>query len=110
MTREEEIKIASIDYVRLSNRICPDEKSFFDGAEWADKNPNLSSLWHDASEEPKKGELILLEIVIPIPQKNEVNYFVERSEVWLRGLFKTRRLHGFQCRWAYISDLIPRED
>ena len=39
MTRKEEIKIAAVDYVRLSNRICPDEKSFFDGAEWADNNP-----------------------------------------------------------------------
>ena len=26
---------------------------FFYGALWADKHPNLASLWHDESEEPK---------------------------------------------------------
>lgn len=39
MTREEEIKISALDYARLSHRICPDEQSFFDEAEWADNNP-----------------------------------------------------------------------
>lgn len=107
MTREEEIKIASTDYVRLSNRICPDEKSFFDGAEWADEHPK--NVWHNASEEPKKGELILIEIVLSIPEKNEVKYFVEYAEIWLKGLMKFRRLYGFQYRWAYISDLLPKE-
>lgn len=50
MTREEEIKISALDYVRLSHRICPDEQSFFDGAEWADKHPQ--SPWISVKDSP----------------------------------------------------------
>ena len=54
MTREEEIKISALDYVRLSHRICPDEQSFFDGAEWADKHPQ--SPWISVKDRlPTKG-------------------------------------------------------
>lgn len=66
---------------------------------------DLSQVWHDASEEPKKGELILVKVVNTIPEKNEVRYFVEYVEEWIVGLMKTE---GFKCHWAYISDLLPK--
>lgn len=66
---------------------------------------DLSQVWHDASEEPEKGELILVEVMNTIPEKNEVRYFVEYVEEWIVGLMKT---DGFQCRWVYISDLLPK--
>lgn len=66
---------------------------------------DLSQVWHDASEEPEKGELILVEVMNTIPKKNEVRYFVECVEEWVVNLMKTE---GFQTRWAYISDLLPK--
>ena len=49
MTREQQIKkAATVNSNRLSEAI-----SFTRGAQWADEHPNLESLWHDASEEPK---------------------------------------------------------
>lgn len=66
MTREEEIKCASKDYVNylLDKQEYHNEdyteddiqQAFEKGAMFADKNPDLSSLWHDASEMPKGGE------------------------------------------------------
>ena len=66
---------------------------------------NLSQVWHDLSEEPQKGKLILLEVVNTIPEKNEVRYFVEYVEEWVVNLMKTE---GFQTRWAYINDILPK--
>lgn len=72
MTRKEEIKIAAVDYVRLSNRICPDEQSFFDGAEWADSHPqsdeyntNKESNYHLITENniEKESELYAQDVI-----------------------------------------------
>lgn len=68
---------------------------------------DLSQVWHDASEEPEEGKLILVEVVNTMPNKNEVRYFIEYVEEWIVGLMKTE---GFKCRWAYISDLLPKGD
>ena len=111
MAREEEKQQASEIYLAEN---APDryrkyfgyiKLAFGAGAEWSDNNPDLLSLWHDASEEPEKGELILVEVVNTIPKNNEVRYYVEYVEEWIVGLMKTE---GFQCRWAYISDLLPK--
>lgn len=111
MERNEEIKQALSKYVKnrgvSGNHIVDVERdaAFIAGALHADQHPDLSSLWHDASEEPEKGELILLEIVITTPQKNVVGYFVENLKEWVINPMKTE---GFQVRWAYISDLLPK--
>lgn len=60
MTRKEEIKIAAVDYVRLSNRICPDEQSFFDGAEWADNNPKTPWISVEDNLPEQDEEVIVL--------------------------------------------------
>lgn len=52
MTREEEMIIES------QKRY--DDIAFLDGVKWADEHPNLESLWHDASEEPKDRSHILI--------------------------------------------------
>ena len=77
--------------------------SFEAGAKWADQHPN--NVWHDASEEPKKGEdIIALDI----------------DGISVSGIYKDYngngiyRYHCFLCewdavvKWAYISDLLPK--
>ena len=54
MTRDEEILKAARFYIgddMLSSSSIVFH--FKTGAKWADKHPNLASLWHDASEEPQ---------------------------------------------------------
>ena len=60
MTRAEEILKAARAYVSSVTLSSPSDVFHFEnGAKWADEHPNLESLWHDASEEPKKGEDII---------------------------------------------------
>ena len=70
-----------------------------DGLKAADTEPNLASLWHDASEEPRCEELLLGEdsdgfsIYRWCGQEDNWEAFVN-----VTGL----------SRWAYVSDLLPK--
>ena len=70
-----------------------------DGLKAADTEPNLASLWHDASEEPRCEELLLGEdsdgfsIYRWCGQEDNWEAFVNAT-----GL----------SRWAYINDLLPK--
>lgn len=111
MERNEEIKQALSRYVKnrgvSGNHIVDVERdaAFIAGALWADRNPDLLSLWHDASEEPEKNRYILIEVVITLTPKNVIGYYVEYTENTVVKIMKTE---GFRCRWAYISDLLPK--
>ena len=97
MIRYEQIVKAS-----LANSNGHDEAlSFIRGAQWADEHPNLESLWHDASEEPKLNQWFLAQIgddafdtFIMDMNKNE------DWRKWSKGINIKR--------WAYISDLLPK--
>ena len=76
MTREEEIKQAAEAYASQTCNLCLDEYclkmgltcpnihesviAFTDGSEWADEHPNLESLWHNISKEPRLNQWYLL--------------------------------------------------
>ncbi len=101
MTREEAIISEAVNY---GNRIFGEKPAeyliasvgFTDGALWADKNPDLSSLWHDASEEP---------IEYPILCKDKLgNIWIEYS---LNGWAECVEFNDI-IQWAYISDLLPK--
>ena len=106
MIRAEEILKAARDYVDGVIFSSPSDVIHFEnGAKWADEHPNLESLWHDASEEPKKGEdIIALDI----------------DGISVSGIYKDYngngiyRYHCFLCewdavvKWAYTSDLLPK--
>ena len=77
--------------------------SFLHGVEWADEHP--VDVWHDANEEPKEEEFILLEVINTRSEGDEVKYFIEYSRKWVVDSMKTE---GFKCRWAYIKDLLPK--
>ena len=94
MTREEEMIIES------QKRY--DDIAFLDGVKWADEHPNLESLWHDVIEPPKLGEWFLAQIgniafdtFIMAMNKNE------DWKEWSNGINIKR--------WAYISDLLPKQ-
>ena len=80
------------------------ENAFIKGAEWADKNPNINSLWHTPDEppEPKKR------LIIHCDEKNEWNpidqlvYYVDPEYPWDRTVKIYSILH-----WAYAEDLVP---
>ena len=114
MTRKKEIIEASHNYGKTLN-----EEAVFDyedmkcafkkGAKWADEHPNLESLWHDASEEPlleDKEIIFLTEQGVPYISESfgsTFSYMLEDS-YWERyvNLLKI-------SKWAYISDLLPKQ-
>lgn len=76
---------------------------FFYGALWADKHPNLASLWHDASERPKDNCEILIQWNIKGNSGYE-SYYTSTIENWTTFIEK----YGVS-RWAYIDDLLPKQ-
>lgn len=108
MTREEEVRAAIDKIFPCTNEgRCYEQaigaSGFELGVKWADKHPK--NVWHDASEEPEKHSPILIESINTLTSQNEIGYYVEYAEEWIIGLMKTE---GFKCRWAYISDLLPK--
>ena len=111
MTREEEIKCASKDYVNylLDKQEYHNEdyteddirQAFVKGAIFADNNPDLSSLWHDASEEPKENSVILVQW--NIKGNSGYEFYYADSINWDRFV----EIYGVSI-WAYISDLLPK--
>ena len=75
---------------------------FFYGALWADKHPNLASLWHDASERPKDNSEIIIKWNIEDNSGYE-SYYTSTIENWERFLEK----YGVSI-WAYIDALLPK--
>lgn len=100
MTREE--------IERLKDSIKPFEgtrKDWYeigclDGLAAADAEPNLESLWHDASEEPHENGWILLQFSTDVYDTLKLPRDVG---VWLDFV----KMRNF-VRWAYIKDLLPR--
>ena len=109
MTREEEIKCASKDYVNylLDKQEYHNEdyteddirQAFEKGAMFADNNPGLLSLWHDASDEPKEDMDILF------MSKNGKVHKVSKID---NSLFDWLKDNDGIDKWAYISDLLPK--
>lgn len=109
MTREE-IKYASKDYVNylLDKQEYHNEnyteydirQAFEKGAMLAYNNPDLSSLWHDASEEPNKGRLML---GIEGDDVAIYKWVGQDPQGWI-PFTKDMCL----SKWAYIADLLPK--
>ena len=78
------------------------EPGWGNGLEAVDTKPNLTSLWHDASEEPRYEEFLLTE------EPNEFNVYKlsgqEDNESW-ELLVSAMGI----IRWAYITDLLPKQ-
>lgn len=104
MKRGEEILKAARDYVSSVTLSSPSNVIHFEaGAKWADKHP--VNVWHDTSQEPNKYEYILVEY---ISNRNELEYFAQYVTKNIYGTLQEFEKFG-KCRWAYISDLLPKQ-
>lgn len=101
MTREE---IEEFSGVELNCFETDREEDWYrigciDGLEAADAEPNLASLWHDASEEPRCDELLLGEDTDGF----SIYRWCRQEDYWETFVNET----GLS-RWAYIEDLLPK--
>lgn len=105
MTRKEERLKAARDYVSGVTLSSPSNVIHFEaGAEWADEHPNLESLWHDASEEPKD----YFKQIIYQDKIGTCRFTIMHDIVVLLQLKWDDFAAAKITRWAYISDLLPR--
>ena len=84
--KREDIKEAAVNY---DSRLVA-FRAFMKGAEW-----RINSVWHDASEKPKLGELIIVEVY---------------GKIWDYGKYNVCDTIHPKARWAYMKDLIPTKD
>lgn len=106
MTRDEEIQKAARAYISGVTLSSPSNVIHFEnGAEWADKCPNLASLWHNANEEPQGDNWKILCV-----DDFDLFWVVDRTNIV--GLFNNWEeyvvIEGVKI-WAYISDLLPKQ-
>ena len=80
---------------------------FISGAIWADNNPDLSLMWHDADDEPEDGSDVLLmdseQRVIALSIAKQCYYEAYGLLGWPAYVANFNVV-----RWAYISDLLPK--
>lgn len=112
MTREE-IKCASKDYVNYlldkqeyhnENYTESDIREAFEkGAMFVDRNPDTSSLWHNASDEPVKDTHILIETSF---FEDSLEYY---SCQWSTSICPSWEEYVKEYnikRWMYLGDLV----
>ena len=103
MTREEIEKISAVGpYCFETDR---EERWYeigcIDGLKAADAEPNLESIWHDASEKPRAEEWLLIHFGEDDYDALSLNdLYIDMWCTWC----KTYNV----IRWAYISDLLPK--
>lgn len=104
MTREEEILNAAREYNNGITLSSPSNVLHFEaGAKWSDEHPDLSSLWHKASEEPQGYNCSIL------CQDTEGNCWVENMFVVLpHNTWDEYIKIEMVDKWAYIEDFIPK--
>lgn len=105
MTREEIEKISVSKPYRFESHF---EKIWYevgciDGLKAADAEPNLKSLWHEASEEPKGDYFILCDGLGNLQWAENFQHIDMYYANWkdYADAFKVNR-------WAYIKDLLPK--
>lgn len=96
MTRGEDVQCTSkvsVKYTEYDIR-----RAFEKGKMFAKNNPDLSSLWHDVTEEPNKDMIFLFEDkygyhIMALDYNYDWATFIKGLEVQ---------------KWAYIDDLLPK--
>ncbi len=81
---------------------------FMNGARWAQKEV-IKSLWHDAQEQPKKGETCLVYARFTYEDKEPIeDYFTSTYTTygWTEDWFPND-YEGEIKRWCYLSDILP---
>ena len=106
MTRDEEILKAARYYVSGVTLSSPSDVIHFEaGAEWADKHPNLESLWHNASEEPQGDNWKILCV-----DDFDLSWVEKRANmIGLHNNWDEYVVIEGVKMWAYINDLLPKQ-
>lgn len=96
----EEIQRAADEYAR-KNWLCislisahASRDSFIAGAELAGRHPDTSSLWHPGDKIPKEDKGIIMENIY-----GDVSVYMFASQYYPLGFVK---------RWAYLEDILPK--
>lgn len=105
MTREEIEKLSVVKPYRFESYF---EEIWYkvgciDCINAADAEPNLKSLWHDASEEPQDNYIVLcdgLDNLQWVENCQHIDIYYANWQNYAEA-FKV-------IRWAYISDLLPK--
>lgn len=63
---------------------------------------DLSQVWHDMSEEPEKGNWIIVEDIINV----DMHYYEDILAGW--GSWESFCLSIRVKKWAYVRDLLPK--
>ena len=110
MSREEQLQQTAeewADYYKHAEDLCDYisiRVAYKEGAAWADKHPDISALWHPASEEP-----IVNSTQIVYQDKSGLCWFASNQERYAYDWDWARMAAAFQMtRWAYITDLLPK--
>ena len=118
MTREEQIRQASIEYTINNAPKCIGgdtfsevmdgmnrNHTFEEGAKWADKYPAIN-FWHDASEEPEEHSKIVI-----VDTKEEwwnIDYVSNNFDGYGLYGWDFAKVHYDIKIWAYADDLLPK--
>lgn len=98
--KKEDIQKSALESCVIDNSIYNDEfQSYFmdgfkAGAQW-----RINSVWHDASEEPRRGEHILMRF----KSGNLTSWFASAD---IYSVFKRFEV----VAWAYVDDLLPSKE
>ena len=110
MTRKEQIEEAYQNFLGSGGGLHSNPWfAFKAGAEWADNNPNLKSIWHDASEEPqdKNKQILSYSESFDYFFMDFPNYLIVtdggQDKTW-----ETAVLRNKISKWAYLNDLLPK--
>ncbi len=99
----------STEIKEIENEIKDD---FVAGALWAQQE-FVKSLWHDASEEPRKGANCILHISCEFEENPEDNYQEYTTAVYLGGGFSEDHFPSeadvYTMKWAYLDDILPKK-
>ena len=102
------------------NSMCTEERygeehikiAFEAGVLWTQEY-FAKSLWHDASEEPRKGANCILYVSCEFEQNPEDNYHEYTTAVYLGGGFSEDHFPSeadvYTIKWAYLFDILPQE-
>ena len=107
MTRDEEVRNAIDTIIPISpsrNGRTYEQAlmatGFEAGVSWADKHP--TNVWHDANEKPRTKEWLLV-------QFDEDDYDTIYFDNLYIDMWSTWCKTSYVIRWAYISDLLPKQ-
>ena len=111
MTRDEIEEFSGVELNRFETDREEDwyKIGCIDGLKTADVEPNLESLWHDASEEPllERKEIIFL-------NEQGIAYISERVDGTFSCMLEESSWGKYVIllrisKWAYLDDILPKQ-